>query len=295
MIRVMDPALGSVARRRRLSLPRDRSTHGRGADSSRKQSCRFRAESSARSNASLAPPSSQTRVSPSDRARATRRKRYRPGELVGIDCFFVGRLYGAKGPVWQITAIDTYSSFAWADLVVTPAAGRTVVQTSGARPPRRPRAPGRWLAARARPHRQRQRVRPTGIRLPTARRRLPHPDPLRPAADQRPRRTAPRTILEECWRPAFARFLQVRSGGYDATSTTTSTTTTSTADTTDERRPGDARPTSSTVPTRGRRDEPHLSAQLGVCSAYGRAHDRGRRGPTRAKGSRPRRFRRPHG
>src|SRR5215218_1282048 len=53
-----------------------------------------------------------------------------PGELVGIDCFFVGRLHGAKGPVWQITAIDTYSSFAWADLVVTPAAGPTVQQTS---------------------------------------------------------------------------------------------------------------------------------------------------------------------
>ena len=31
----------------------------------------------------------------------------RPGELVGIDCFFVGRLHGTKGPVWQITAIDT--------------------------------------------------------------------------------------------------------------------------------------------------------------------------------------------
>ncbi len=54
----------------------------------------------------------------------------RPGELVGIDCFFVGRLHGARGPVWQITAIDTYSSFAWADLVVTPAAGPTAQQTS---------------------------------------------------------------------------------------------------------------------------------------------------------------------
>src|SRR6187200_660050 len=54
----------------------------------------------------------------------------RPGELVGIDCFFVGRLRGSKGPIWQITAIDTYSSFAWADLVVTPSAGPTVEQTS---------------------------------------------------------------------------------------------------------------------------------------------------------------------
>ena len=54
----------------------------------------------------------------------------RPGELVGLDCFFVGRLHGTRGPVWQITAIDTYSSFAWADLVVTPPAGPTVEQTS---------------------------------------------------------------------------------------------------------------------------------------------------------------------
>src|SRR5215216_3683435 len=27
----------------------------------------------------------------------------RPGELVGIDCFFVGRLHGAKGAIWQLT------------------------------------------------------------------------------------------------------------------------------------------------------------------------------------------------
>lgn len=41
----------------------------------------------------------------------------RPGELVGIDCFFVGRLQGVKGSVWQLTAIDIASSFAWAELV----------------------------------------------------------------------------------------------------------------------------------------------------------------------------------
>ena len=28
-----------------------------------------------------------------------------PGELVGIDCFFVGHLHGTKGSVWQLTAI----------------------------------------------------------------------------------------------------------------------------------------------------------------------------------------------
>ena len=44
----------------------------------------------------------------------------RPGELVGFDCFFVGRLHGTKGTVWQLSAIDTYSSFAWAELVRCP-------------------------------------------------------------------------------------------------------------------------------------------------------------------------------
>src|SRR5918995_206602 len=54
----------------------------------------------------------------------------RPGELVGIDCFFVARLHGASGPVWQVTAIDCFSSYAWADLVACPPAGPTVEQTS---------------------------------------------------------------------------------------------------------------------------------------------------------------------
>jgi hypothetical protein len=49
----------------------------------------------------------------------------RPGELVGFDCFFVGRLRGAKGVVWQLSAIDCYSSFAWAELVVCRPTTRT--------------------------------------------------------------------------------------------------------------------------------------------------------------------------
>jgi hypothetical protein len=54
----------------------------------------------------------------------------RPGELVGIDCFFVGRLHGAQCPVWQITAIDTYSGYAWAELVTTGPKGPNSAQTS---------------------------------------------------------------------------------------------------------------------------------------------------------------------
>ena len=54
----------------------------------------------------------------------------RPGELVGIDCFFVGRLTGTKGAVWQLTAIDVASSFAWAELVSCPRGNPTGAQTS---------------------------------------------------------------------------------------------------------------------------------------------------------------------
>ena len=44
----------------------------------------------------------------------------RPGELVQMDCFFVGRLSGTKGAVWQYTAIDAYSAYLWARLYVSP-------------------------------------------------------------------------------------------------------------------------------------------------------------------------------
>jgi transposase InsO family protein len=137
----------------------------------------------------------------------------RPGELVGIDCFFVGRLHGAKGPVWQITAIDTYSSFAWADLVVTPAVGPTVEHTS---------ALARRVAAELQHAGWRlQRVlsdngnefgrRAFGARLPAG---VQHTQIRsgRPQTNGHVERLH-RTILEECWRPAFARYLQVRYSG----------------------------------------------------------------------------------
>jgi transposase InsO family protein len=137
----------------------------------------------------------------------------RPGELVGIDCFFVGRLHGAKGPVWQITAIDTYSSFAWADLVVAPPAGPTIAHTSA-------------LA-----HRVAVELQAAGWRLERVltdngnefgRRefaaRLPNGVAHTRIRSGRPQTNGHverlhRTILEECWRPTFARYLQVRFSG----------------------------------------------------------------------------------
>jgi transposase InsO family protein len=137
----------------------------------------------------------------------------RPGELVGIDCFFVGRLHGAKGPVWQITAIDTYSSFAWADLVVTAAAGPTVEHSSAlaSRVARELQAAG-WQLERVLTDNGNEFGRQAfGSRLPDG---VTHTRIRsgRPQTNGHVERLH-RTILEECWRPAFARYLQVRFSG----------------------------------------------------------------------------------
>jgi hypothetical protein len=38
---------------------------------------------------------------------------------VQLDCFCIGRLSGTKGTVWQDTAIDVASAYAWTTLQVT--------------------------------------------------------------------------------------------------------------------------------------------------------------------------------
>jgi transposase len=137
----------------------------------------------------------------------------RPGELVGIDCFFVGRLHGTKGPVWQITAIDTYSSFAWAELVVCPPSGPTVEHTStlARRVARELQAAGWRLERLLSDNGNEFGRREFAARLPTA---VAHTQIRsgRPQTNGHVERLH-RTILEECWRPAFARFLQVRYSG----------------------------------------------------------------------------------
>ena len=139
----------------------------------------------------------------------------RPGELVGIDCFYVGRLSGTNGAIWQLTAIDVYSSFAWAELVICPQRQPDREADHQARPPRRPRPQGRRLAARARALRQRQRVpRPrrsaqTLERLGARHTRIHAGRPQTNGHVE----ALHKTILDECWRPAFARYLYPRYTG----------------------------------------------------------------------------------
>jgi transposase InsO family protein len=131
----------------------------------------------------------------------------RPGELVGIDCFCVGRLSDTKGAVWQVTAIDTYSSYAWVDLVRAPTTGPQAEHTIPlARRVARELAEAGWRLERV--------LSDNGNEF----RALRFGDVITElgATHSRIRAGRPqtnghverlhRTILEECWRPAFARF-----------------------------------------------------------------------------------------
>lgn len=137
----------------------------------------------------------------------------RPGELVGVDCFYVGRLHGTNGPVWQLTAIDCYSSYAWAELVRCPDGAVTHPQTSRLvqRVAKDLRAAG-WRLERV--------LTDNGPEFGTAftaaltARRIQHSHihAGRPQTNGHVERLH-RTILEECWRPAFARYLYIRYRG----------------------------------------------------------------------------------
>jgi transposase InsO family protein len=137
----------------------------------------------------------------------------RPGELVGIDCFFVGRLHGTKGTVWQLTAIDVASSYTWAELVSCPSGQPGSAQTSRlAR-----RVAGELKAAGWRLERMlsdngsefRAAFTDTLTALGASQTRIHAGRPQTNGAVE----AVHKTILDECWRPAFARFLYLRLHG----------------------------------------------------------------------------------
>jgi transposase InsO family protein len=138
----------------------------------------------------------------------------RPGELVGIDCFYVGRLHGTQGAVWQLTAIDTYSSLCWAELVRCKSGAPTQAQTSlFARKVASALQRAGWRLERVLSDNGNEFGQPlftqTLTDLDIAHSRI---KPGRPQTNGHVERLH-RTILEECWRPAFARFMQVRYRG----------------------------------------------------------------------------------
>jgi transposase InsO family protein len=188
----------------------------------------------------------------------------RPGELVGMDCCFVGRLSGTKGAVWQLTAIDVRSSYAWAELVRCPKGQPTGEQTSRlARRVAYELSEAGWrlervLSDNGGEFRSRD-FESTLERLGAIHSRIHAGRPQTNGNVE----ALQRTILEDCWRPAFARFLHLRYTGlrreletylryynFDRVH--------------HGRLTAGAFPQRwSTVPARWRRDEPPVSAHLG--------------------------------
>jgi transposase InsO family protein len=138
----------------------------------------------------------------------------RPGELVGIDCFFVGRLKGTNGAIWQLTAIDIASSFAWAEIVICRHDNPTAEQTSklARRVASDLKAAG-WRLERVLTDNGNEfrgiRFAQTIERLGT---RHSHIHAGRPQTNGNVE-ALHKTILDECWRPAFARYLYPRYTG----------------------------------------------------------------------------------
>jgi transposase InsO family protein len=131
----------------------------------------------------------------------------RPGELVGLDCFYVGRLSGTKGTVWQYSAIDVASGFAWAELHSSPRNPRAEHCASLVERVAAELAAAGWRleavitdnGSEFRAHAFSDRLAPLSVQQRRIR-------AGRPTSNGHVERLQ-QTILEECWRPSFARSL----------------------------------------------------------------------------------------
>lgn len=137
----------------------------------------------------------------------------RPGELVGIDCFFVGRLQGIKGSIWQLTAIDVASSFAWAELVIckegNPSNPNAKQTSKLARRVAENLKDAGWHLERLLSDNGNEfkgDFTQTAEKLKAAHTRIHAGRPQTNGNVE----ALHRTILDECWRPSFARYLHPR-------------------------------------------------------------------------------------
>lgn len=131
----------------------------------------------------------------------------RPGELVGLDCFYLGRLSGTRGAVWQYTAVDVASSYAWAELHASPRNPRVEHCSALVRRVACELARAGWqLEAVLTDNGSEFRAgtfTDTLVRLSVEQRRIRAGRPQTNGHVER----LQQTILEECWRPSFARSL----------------------------------------------------------------------------------------
>ena len=127
-----------------------------------------------------------------------------------MDCFFIGRLSGAKGAVWQYTAIDVASAYCWAELHLTPRNPSARWTSELARRVAADLAARGWslekvMSDNASEFRSAEfdaAVERVGARHLFIR-------AGRPQTNER----VQETILDECWKPAFARYLISKSTG----------------------------------------------------------------------------------
>jgi transposase InsO family protein len=130
-----------------------------------------------------------------------------PGQLVQLDCFGIGRLAGTKGTVWQYTAIDVASAYAWATLQVTRRNPQATWTSQLARQVAADLASHGWRLERVmsdnasefRSTAFGQTVASLGARHTFIRAGRPQTNGCVERVQQ--------TILDECWKPAFARYL----------------------------------------------------------------------------------------
>ncbi len=138
-----------------------------------------------------------------------------PGELVGFDCFHVGRLSGTSGRVWQYTAIDLASSFVWAELHTTPLNPSAKYTSRLARRVAADLAAMGWRLERALTDNGSEfRSQDFGDALRELGAVQTRIHPGRPTSNGAVERVQ-RTVLEECWRPSFARSLVPKLGGLE--------------------------------------------------------------------------------
>jgi transposase InsO family protein len=130
-----------------------------------------------------------------------------PGEKVQLDCFYVGRLRGTKGTVWQYTAIDVASAYTWAELHTTDRNPRSRHTRELVHRVAAELAAAGWRLTEVTTDNGsefRAKEFQTAVAALRARQRFIRAG--RPNSNGCVERVQ-LTILEECWRPAFARSL----------------------------------------------------------------------------------------
>lgn len=126
----------------------------------------------------------------------------RPGDLVALDSFFIGKLKGV-GSVWQLTAVDTATRWAICEVFIGPSTAQTAAGFVGRviRKLRRLGVPVTGVLTDNGPEFTGTKFRDHLAELEITHHRTPPRSPNHNAICERFQGTA----LQECWRPAFHR------------------------------------------------------------------------------------------